>query len=91
MAEVRYRLADLLRLMERLRDPEHGCPWDLRQDFRSIVPSTLEECYELAEAIEGAKRGEAERLRRVAIAEAVEKEGSADASAILARGDGRGR
>jgi ATP diphosphatase len=52
MAEVRYRLADLLRLMERLRDPEHGCPWDLRQDFRSIVPSTLEECYELAEAIE---------------------------------------
>ena len=38
--------------MERLRDPQHGCPWDLAQDFRSIVPSTLEECYELAEAIE---------------------------------------
>jgi ATP diphosphatase len=38
--------------MERLRDPEHGCPWDLQQDFRSIVPSTLEECYELAQAIE---------------------------------------
>jgi ATP diphosphatase len=38
--------------MERLRDPEEGCPWDLRQDFRSIVPSTLEECYELAHAIE---------------------------------------
>ena len=47
-----YSLADLLRVMERLRDPEHGCPWDLDQDFRSIVPSTLEECYELAEAIE---------------------------------------
>jgi len=47
-----YSLADLLRVMERLRDPDHGCPWDLDQDFRSIVPSTLEECYELAEAIE---------------------------------------
>ena len=47
-----YQLADLLRVMERLRDPETGCPWDVRQDFHSIVPSTLEECYELAQAIE---------------------------------------
>lgn len=47
-----YSIDDLLRVMERLRDPEHGCPWDLKQDFRSIVPSTLEECYELAHAIE---------------------------------------
>ena len=38
--------------MARLRDPEGGCPWDLAQDFRSIVPSTLEECYELIQAIE---------------------------------------
>ena len=45
-------MPDLLRVMERLRDPETGCPWDLQQDFRSIVPSTLEECYELAQAIE---------------------------------------
>ena len=52
MGTQRYNLQDLLRVMQRLRDPEHGCPWDLRQDFRSIVPSTLEECYELAEAIE---------------------------------------
>lgn len=50
--EQRYTLADLLRIMERLRDPENGCPWDQRQDFASIVPSTLEECYELAAAIE---------------------------------------
>jgi ATP diphosphatase len=35
-----------------LRDPLDGCPWDVAQDFSSIVPSTLEECYELAEAIE---------------------------------------
>lgn len=38
--------------MQRLRDPEGGCPWDLAQDFQSIVPSTLEECYELVAAIE---------------------------------------
>jgi len=47
-----YSVADLLRVMARLRDPETGCPWDVCQDFHSIVPSTLEECYELAEAIE---------------------------------------
>ena len=52
MDTFRYNLADLLRVMERLRDPDSGCPWDLQQDFRSIVPSTLEECYELAQAIE---------------------------------------
>jgi ATP diphosphatase len=38
--------------MARLRDPEHGCPWDQQQDFSTIVPSTLEEAYELAESIE---------------------------------------
>ena len=48
----RYDISDLQRVMERLRDPEHGCPWDLKQDFDTIVPSTLEECYELAHAIE---------------------------------------
>ena len=47
-----YTLANLLRIVQRLRDPEHGCPWDLAQDFQSIVPSTLEECYELVAAIE---------------------------------------
>jgi len=50
--ENAYSLADLLRVMARLRDPETGCPWDICQNFHSIVPSTLEECYELAEAIE---------------------------------------
>ena len=52
MDVLHYSLADLLRVMQRLRDPETGCPWDLRQDFQSIVSSTLEECYELAQAIE---------------------------------------
>lgn len=52
MTEASYSLADLLRVMERLRDPHGGCPWDLAQDFDTIVPSTLEECYELVAAIE---------------------------------------
>lgn len=47
-----YSTADLLRVMERLRDPQSGCPWDICQDFHTIVSSTLEECYELAHAIE---------------------------------------
>lgn len=46
-----YQLDDLLHLMARLRDPRHGCPWDLRQDYASIVPYTLEEAYEVADAI----------------------------------------
>lgn len=47
-----YTLKDLLEVMSRLRDPDFGCPWDIKQSFESIVPSTLEECYELADAIE---------------------------------------
>ncbi|WP_193074015.1 nucleoside triphosphate pyrophosphohydrolase [Pseudomonas sp. FME51] len=46
-----YQLDDLLYLMKRLRDPQHGCPWDLQQSFASIVPHTLEEAYEVADAI----------------------------------------
>lgn len=52
MDRDKYSVPDLLRTMERLRDPDSGCPWDIEQTFKSIVPSTLEECYELAEAIE---------------------------------------
>jgi nucleoside triphosphate diphosphatase len=51
MASPQYTVADLLRVMQRLRDPQTGCPWDIVQDMHSIVPSTLEECYELAQAI----------------------------------------
>lgn len=47
-----YQLDDLLYLMARLRDPQYGCPWDLAQDYASIVPHTLEEAYEVADAIE---------------------------------------
>jgi MazG family protein len=41
----------LLEIMARLRDPEAGCPWDRQQDFASLVPHTLEEAYEVADAI----------------------------------------
>lgn len=44
-------LADLLEVMKALRDPDSGCPWDLKQSFQSIVPHTLEEAYEVADAI----------------------------------------
>ncbi|MBE0489253.1 MAG: nucleoside triphosphate pyrophosphohydrolase [Halomonas sp.] len=47
-----HDLDDLLTLMAVLRDAEQGCPWDLRQDWDSIVPHTLEEAYEVADAIE---------------------------------------
>ena len=41
----------LLAIMARLRDPERGCPWDLEQSFATIAPYTIEEAYEVAEAI----------------------------------------
>ena len=41
----------LLEIMRRLRDPETGCPWDIEQDFDSIAPYTIEEAYEVADAI----------------------------------------
>lgn len=47
-----YTLEDLLNLMARLRDPQYGCPWDIKQTYASIVPYTLEEAYEVADAIE---------------------------------------
>ncbi|MGR3269437.1 nucleoside triphosphate pyrophosphohydrolase [Thalassococcus profundi] len=42
----------LIEIMRRLRDPETGCPWDIEQDFASIAPYTIEEAYEVADAIE---------------------------------------
>lgn len=50
----------LLDIMARLRDPDTGCPWDVQQDFASLVPYTLEEAYEVADAIE---RGDFTDLR----------------------------
>ncbi|MFK0572365.1 nucleoside triphosphate pyrophosphohydrolase [Endozoicomonas sp.] len=47
-----HSIDDLITLMARLRDTEHGCPWDLKQTFATIAPYTLEEASEVAEAIE---------------------------------------
>ncbi|WP_417861712.1 nucleoside triphosphate pyrophosphohydrolase [Vreelandella venusta] len=49
---MRYSVEDLLTLMSVLRNAEQGCPWDIKQDWDSIVPHTLEEAYEVADAIE---------------------------------------
>ncbi|MGK0440382.1 MAG: ATP diphosphatase [Pseudohongiellaceae bacterium] len=51
MSEPIYSIEDLQYLMARLRDPKDGCPWDKEQSFKTIVPHTLEESYELADAI----------------------------------------
>jgi len=53
-------IQSLLEIMARLRDPERGCPWDRAQDFVSIAPHTIEEAYEVDDAI---ARGDREALR----------------------------
>jgi MazG family protein len=60
VSEAERSLSALLALMARLRDPKHGCPWDLEQSFASIAPYTIEEAYEVADAIE---RDDREDLR----------------------------
>ncbi|MDH3476159.1 MAG: nucleoside triphosphate pyrophosphohydrolase [Rhodospirillales bacterium] len=45
------QIARLLEIMARLREPERGCPWDIEQNFETIAPYTIEEAYEVAEAI----------------------------------------
>lgn len=53
-------ISRLIEIMAALRTPQTGCPWDLEQDFRSIAPYTIEEAYEVADAIE---RGDMDDLR----------------------------
>ncbi|HEX5961434.1 MAG TPA: nucleoside triphosphate pyrophosphohydrolase [Rhodanobacteraceae bacterium] len=52
IGDRRDKLAELLAIMARLRDPERGCPWDARQTFDTIAPYTIEEAYETADAID---------------------------------------
>jgi nucleoside triphosphate diphosphatase len=47
-----HSIDDLIAIMARLRDPQSGCPWDVQQDFASIAPYTIEEAYEVADAID---------------------------------------
>ena len=53
-------IATLLAIMAKLRDPDGGCPWDVQQTFATIAPYTIEEAYEVADAIE---RGDLDELR----------------------------
>ncbi len=55
-----HGIDDLLEIMARLRDPGHGCPWDVQQTFATIAPYTIEEAYEVADAID---RGDMHDLR----------------------------
>ncbi len=47
-----HKIQDFVRLIAKLRDPNGGCPWDLKQNYRSMIPCLLEESYEVIEAIE---------------------------------------
>lgn len=52
MSDESNRIEELLEIMAALRDPDSGCPWDIEQDFKSISAYTIEEAYEVADAIE---------------------------------------
>ena len=54
------QIEKILEVMRKLRDPDNGCPWDVEQNFASIAPYTIEEAYEVADAIE---RGDMQDLR----------------------------
>lgn len=52
--EIPNGLSCLIEIMRRLRDPDAGCPWDIEQDFTTIAPYTIEEAYEVSDAIDRA-------------------------------------
>jgi ATP diphosphatase len=58
--ETRRQLGRIIDIMRRLRDPDTGCPWDVEQDFASIAPYTIEEAYEVADAVQ---RGDTDDIR----------------------------
>ena len=60
MSDAESAMTALIALMARLRDPQRGCPWDQKQTFASVAPYTIEEAYEVADAIE---KGDPTQLR----------------------------
>ena len=54
------QLERIIEIMRQLRDPETGCPWDVEQDFSTIAPYTIEEAYEVADAVQ---RGDVDDIR----------------------------
>ena len=59
-SEILEQLDRIIEIMRCLRDPETGCPWDVEQDFATIAPYTIEEAYEVADAIQ---RGDVDDIR----------------------------
>ncbi|SFD43336.1 nucleoside triphosphate pyrophosphohydrolase [Pseudoalteromonas denitrificans] len=57
----KHIIENLIEIMTQLRNPKTGCPWDLKQTFHSIIPHTIEEAYEVADAIE---QGDFEELKK---------------------------
>ena len=60
MSDAESAMTALIALMARLRDPQRGCPWDQKQTFATVAPYTIEEAYEVADAIE---KGDPTQLR----------------------------
>ncbi len=58
MSKKQVKIQELLEIMVRLRDPDTGCPWDVAQDFSTIAPYTIEEAYEVADAIQHGRMDE---------------------------------
>jgi ATP diphosphatase len=58
--DSQHKMKELLDIMAQLRDPNTGCPWDMEQDFSTIAPYTIEEAYEVADAIQ---RGRMDELK----------------------------
>ncbi|MDH5518516.1 MAG: nucleoside triphosphate pyrophosphohydrolase [Gammaproteobacteria bacterium] len=83
------KIEKLLELMKSLRTPGTGCPWDLKQDFKSIVPYTIEEVYEVAEAIDKGDKNELKTelgdllFQVVFYCQLAEEEGSFDFSDVV--------
>ena len=83
-------LQRLLRIMARLRDPDGGCPWDIEQTFATIAPYTIEEAYEVADAIERGDLGDLKEelgdllLQVVYHARMAEEAGAFDFAAVAA-------
>jgi ATP diphosphatase len=79
----------LIEVMARLRDPETGCPWDVEQSFETIAPYTIEEAYEVADAIAHGDRQDLREelgdllLQVVFHARMAEEEGSFDFQAVV--------
>ena len=56
MSDTVEHLQNIISIMAKLRDPDTGCPWDVKQDFASIAPYTIEEAYEVADAVQSNDR-----------------------------------